>query len=312
MIRKISIVVFALCSALTAYGAQAGQNSELLGRAKSLLEHGRYADARHEYMRLKSVTPPSNVGAMQQVEFGLTVCAAKLDDNVAEQRMLDFITRYPGSVHAADVRFLLALHYCETEEWAKAKAEFEKVHYKSLTRADRERYDVRMGYIEFIEGNYEQSVSYFDRITNRGTAYEHALYYKSYISYMGGDINKAYDGFSALKSSEIYSDLIPYYLVQLEFDRGNYKYVVDNCDKLLESSSGGERSAVMRLAAEAHAFKQEQRQGKGRNGEEYGQYRYGRTYRQQDPTDTACRVCQGLICADCCCECMGGDLISCC
>ena len=27
---------------------------------------------------------------------------------------------------------------------------------------------------------------------------------------------------------------------------------------------------------------------------------------------TACDVCNGLICADCCCECMGGDLISCC
>ncbi len=25
-----------------------------------------------------------------------------------------------------------------------------------------------------------------------------------------------------------------------------------------------------------------------------------------------CDCCQGLICADCCCECMGGDLISCC
>lgn len=25
-----------------------------------------------------------------------------------------------------------------------------------------------------------------------------------------------------------------------------------------------------------------------------------------------CDICQGLICADCCCECMGGDLIGCC
>ena len=25
-----------------------------------------------------------------------------------------------------------------------------------------------------------------------------------------------------------------------------------------------------------------------------------------------CEICQGLICADCCCECLGGDLISCC
>lgn len=26
----------------------------------------------------------------------------------------------------------------------------------------------------------------------------------------------------------------------------------------------------------------------------------------------ACSMCQGLICADCCCECLGGDLIRCC
>ncbi|MBR5438314.1 MAG: tetratricopeptide repeat protein, partial [Clostridia bacterium] len=27
---------------------------------------------------------------------------------------------------------------------------------------------------------------------------------------------------------------------------------------------------------------------------------------------SGCDICQGLICADCCCECMGGDLIPCC
>lgn len=43
-----------------------------------------------------------------------------------------------------------------------------------------------------------------------------------------------------------------------------------------------------------------------------------RTYADARPeyTDrrgcTVCDVCSGLICADCCCECMGGDLISCC
>ncbi|MFR1519252.1 MAG: DnaJ domain-containing protein [Clostridia bacterium] len=36
---------------------------------------------------------------------------------------------------------------------------------------------------------------------------------------------------------------------------------------------------------------------------------YGRGYRN---TDSACDCCTSLICADCCCECMGGDLIPCC
>ena len=36
--------------------------------------------------------------------------------------------------------------------------------------------------------------------------------------------------------------------------------------------------------------------------------RYGRT----SSTSSLCDVCQCLICTDCCCECMGGDFISCC
>ena len=165
--------------------------------------------------------------------------------------MVGFLDRYPGSVHAADIRFRLALHYCEKEQWQDAKREFEAVSYKALTRADRERYDVRMGYIEFLSGNYDKAVEYFDRVPAGGTASDHAIYYKAYIAYSRGNIDAAYSGFSALKSSEIYSALIPFYLVQLEFDRGNYKYVTDNCDQLIANSSGAERTAVMRLAAEA-------------------------------------------------------------
>ncbi len=39
-----------------------------------------------------------------------------------------------------------------------------------------------------------------------------------------------------------------------------------------------------------------------------------RTYSQRgaDATDGCCAACQALWCADCCCECLGGDLIRCC
>ncbi len=38
-----------------------------------------------------------------------------------------------------------------------------------------------------------------------------------------------------------------------------------------------------------------------------------RTNRQNGDTScSACNICSGLLCADCCCECMGGDCIPCC
>ncbi len=40
---------------------------------------------------------------------------------------------------------------------------------------------------------------------------------------------------------------------------------------------------------------------------------YGGEYRNvQTGGCSGCDMCSGLVCADCCCECMGGDLISCC
>lgn len=46
-----------------------------------------------------------------------------------------------------------------------------------------------------------------------------------------------------------------------------------------------------------------------------GNFNYGNPYRYNRGGNSgcsACDVCSSLICADCCCECMGGDLISCC
>ncbi len=40
---------------------------------------------------------------------------------------------------------------------------------------------------------------------------------------------------------------------------------------------------------------------------------YGGGYNTTDPAGcSGCDVCSSLLCADCCCECMGGDLIRCC
>ena len=56
------------------------------------------------------------------------------------------------------------------------------------------------------------------------------------------------------------------------------------------------------------AFNNIQKQRGGYTG--YGGYR---TQSYGNGSDcSGCDVCQGLICADCCCECMGGDLIRCC
>ncbi len=47
------------------------------------------------------------------------------------------------------------------------------------------------------------------------------------------------------------------------------------------------------------------------NRQRAGGFRTNGRHNQGSDCDT-CSICQGLLCADCCCECMGGDCIPCC
>lgn len=55
----------------------------------------------------------------------------------------------------------------------------------------------------------------------------------------------------------------------------------------------------------ANAFNTVNRSASG-----YGQTFYGG--RQTGNNNDVCNICGGLLCADCCCECLGGDCIPCC
>lgn len=60
------------------------------------------------------------------------------------------------------------------------------------------------------------------------------------------------------------------------------------------------------------AFSRMQRGRGGYAGNPYGGNPYRSSGNMGGGGCTGCDVCQSLICADCCCECMGGDLIRCC
>ena len=252
MSRKIFLAVALLLTTFTPVAAMTPPESQaILERALTLLEHRRWNDARHEFTRLQEITSPEQVSLKQQIDFGLTVCAVELGVGDSEQRMLDYLLAYPESVHCNDIRFLLGLYYCENEEFAKAREEFLKVSYKALTLENCERYNVRMGYAEFVGGDYGKALEYFDRVSPTGEYADHATYYKSYIAYSQGNYDEAYKGFQSLKKSDAYSAVIPYYLLQIEFARGNYEYVVHNGEQLLAKSVESERLELMRVLAES-------------------------------------------------------------
>lgn len=194
---------------------------------------------------------PADYHALQSIDYHLAACAVELGSRDAEAALLDFEQRYPGSVFANDVRFSLGSYYCTQSDFERARDCFERTDYKALDRSRREQYDVRMGYVAFTEGRYDQAYYYFDRIGSRSRYIDHARYYKAYIDYAEGRYGRARQGFEQLARSEAYGPVVPYYLLQIEFREGNYRYVVDHGDELMRKAVPARRAELARVVAES-------------------------------------------------------------
>jgi len=252
MLRKsVLILLFAVTNIWLAAATVSTDIRRENERATSLIEHGRFSEARKLLTELRKRIPIDDEVMARHIDFSLVRCAAELHDNGAENLMNAFLRRYPESVHTNDVRFLLGLYYCEHEEFSKARKCFEKVSYKALTLENRERFNMRMGYIEFMAGNYDKAYELFSMLSSTGRYAEHATYYKSYIRYAQGNYQQAYGGFNSLIKSDNYAKIIPYYLFQIEFASGNYRYVTKHGDELLKKAVATERTELMRIMAES-------------------------------------------------------------
>ena len=256
--KRILLSAFALC-AVCHLGARAAapETQRIVDRGRELFDSGRWSDARHEFVRARAALDPADRRAAQSVDFYLAACAVELGSADAEAALLDFERRYPSSIYANDVRFSLGSFYCAAGGMARAGEYFAKTDYASLGAASRERYDIRMGYVKFSEGDYRAAYDCFDRIDPGSEYADHALYYKSYIDYAEGKSGRAKQGFERLARGGAYRDLAPYFLLQLEFREGNYGYVTEHGEELAQRAVPERRAEIERAVAEAW-FRQEE------------------------------------------------------
>ncbi len=249
--RNFRIILFTLLSVCSLTVRGASDLNSVLERGRDLFGYGRWSDARHEFLRARALLDPADRAAREEIDYYLAACAVELGRDDAEGALRDFERRHPGSVYANDVRFSLGSYYCAVGNMSLAREAFERTEYKALSAPRREQYDIRMGYVEFTQGDYAAAYDRFSRIGSRSEYADHALYYRSYIDYAEGRYDRAKDGFTQLTRSDAYRDLVPFYLLQIEFRNGNYRYVVDHGEELVRKAVPERQAELERVIAES-------------------------------------------------------------
>ena len=253
MRRNLIVLAASVLCAAAFSGVRAGTPGirTRIERGRSLFEYGRWSDARHEFLKARAELPPADLADRETVDFYLAACAVELGSDDAAGALREFEARYPGSVYNNDVRFALGSYYCSGGDMRRAREAFGRTDYRALSPSRREQYDIRMGYVEFADGDYGAAYGHFDKIGSQSEYADHALYYKSYIDYAEGRNGRAKQGFAALARSDAYRDVVPYYLLQIEFREGDYRYVTEHGGELARKAVPERRREIERTVAES-------------------------------------------------------------
>ncbi len=241
---------------LSISGVMLASEPQSLQRAIELYNDGRWIDARLTLLQVKDDVKGANSSYLEDVNFYLAMCAVELDDSEAEEYLTNFESQYPASTRLNRVRFAMAMLYCSDEQYEQAKELFEQVNYSTLTVEQQEKYNMRLGYIYFLDKDYNTARNYFAKIGKKSDIYHHALYYLSYIAYIQEDTKQAKNGFNKLLTDDTYSPIAPFYLLQIEFNEGNYSNVLSEGEELYSKATRERQRELARSMAEA-AFKLE-------------------------------------------------------
>ena len=269
MTGKLRITLIMLSAFLCASTASAqrpanGSFPDHFRTGTELFDAGSYRAAQAELAKALESLDSDRMEDAALAEYMLAMCAAKLGEPGAKDLLTAYISKYPGSGHINEIRFAMANQYFDTGDYANALEEYEPmVHYLStFSQAERNEYYFKYAYSTFMLrdrlGADAVRNAYHDFTQVReGEYYVHARYYIAYIDYSDGNLTAAKRGFSELQhiggsgSRNPYADLIPFYLLQIEFSEGNYDYVIANGEQLMRSSTGYRATEIARILAES-------------------------------------------------------------
>lgn len=223
---------------------------------EELIVRKRWSDARQMLNEYRSgLDAIKDRYELEWVDYQLVCCQVELGSSESVEYMVDYMRRYPQSQNANRMRFMLGCHYAECGDFEAAEEHLSMVDYMGLTAREKERYDIRMGYIRFLKGDYLTATSRFNLIPEKSEYYAHALYYLSYIDYASGRYDSARQGLTQLSDHDSYRSIVPYYLLQIEYCERNYDYVISKGEQLLTVSTQTVRDDLVRIIAESHFVK---------------------------------------------------------
>lgn len=190
-----------------------------------------------EYLNEKPIlfeTPKT--AAESHAQYLIAVCALELFQANAEKLLIDFV--YSNAYDNADRRmayYHLGRLYFREREYNDAIEWLKKVEQSDLTGTEKDEYKFLLAYCYFFSKDFDQAYTLFKAIKDKSNKYYYpANYYYGYIAFTKGKHDEALKSFDRVRESQVYERILPFYISQIHFRKGDYDAVIAELEPIIE------------------------------------------------------------------------------
>lgn len=223
---------------------------EVFQEAKLLFDNQNYSSAAELFAKYLDMTEGQNTQKTVEAKFYEAACSSYM--GAGEQQLMLFSKENPTSTYAVKADFMYANMLFKNRKYRDAIKKYEAVDAEALTSEEKPEYYFKKGLAYYQTGAIDKAEPLFYKAAFLDSPYkDDARYYYAHIQYVNKKFDDAKFNFKKIENSPKYKDIVPVYLMQIEYVNGNYTMVTSDADEILNKAEKARKVELALIIAES-------------------------------------------------------------
>ncbi len=179
------------------------------------------------------------ISVQTEAKYYSIVCRLQLNDVTAVDAANDFISLEHNAPRIEMMCYQLGEYYYKHQDFADALDNYERANVANLSNTEIATMKFHEGYVYFTMQKFNDAKPLFESISQiqNDPNYYDANYYYGYIAFSEKNYAQALTSFQTIEQQQKYQPIIPYYIAEIYYYRGEKDKALEYAEKTLQSNN---------------------------------------------------------------------------
>jgi len=250
-IYALIVLVFVVTLSLSAQKRiENYEPEEIFQEAKMLFDNQNYGSAAELFHKYLTVSDNQDAQKTIEAKFYEAACSSYM--GAGEQQLMLFSKENPTSTFANKADFLYANMLFKNKKYRDALKKYDLVDEECLSEDERAEFYFKKGLAYYQTNDIDKAAPLFYKSAVMTSPYkDDARYYYAHIQYVNEKYEDAKFHFNKIEDSPKYKNVVPLYMMQIDYVMGNFTAVTHDADTVLANAEGTRKVELALIIAES-------------------------------------------------------------